>query len=156
MRRAALLLALVLAVTGTAVSCGQDRAEIATEVANEWVQDSTDTVSEVIVELLLVAPALRDILENVPSAKTLLAGIVADQVRDKIAWAYSTPTPQDDVTYRVTATAGLDIEIDPPILSALTYTATLPFHLLIDTDARTVQDTTVDFGSAAVRETTGQ
>ena len=150
MRRAALLLALVLAVTGTAVSCGQDRAEIATEVANEWVQDSTDTVSEVIVELLLVAPALRDILENVPSAKTLLAGIVADQVRDKIAWAYSTPTPQDDVIYRVTATAAVEFEIDLPLVEAWPYAVTLPFHLLIDTNARTVQDWSADFDNAAV------
>ena len=39
MRRAAILLALVLAVTGTAVSCGEDRPGIAAEVANEWVQD---------------------------------------------------------------------------------------------------------------------
>ena len=150
MRRAALLLALVLAVTGTAVSCGQDRAEIATEVANEWVQDSTDTVSEVIVELLLVAPALRDILENVPSAKTLLAGIVADQIRDKIAWAFSTPSPEDDVTYRVTATAAAEFEIDLPLVEAWPYAVTLPFHLLIDTEARTVQDWSADFDNAAV------
>ena len=150
MRRAAILLALVLAVTGTAVSCGEDRPGIATEVANEWVQDSIDPVSEVIVELLLVAPALRDILENVPSAKTLLAGIVADQVRDKIAWAYSTPTPQDDVIYRVTATAAVEFEIDLPLVEAWPYAVTLPFHLLIDTEARTVQDWSADFDNAAV------
>ncbi len=40
---------------------------------------------------------------------------------------------------RVTTTAGLDIEIDPPILAARTYTLTLPFRLLIDTDARAVE-----------------
>ncbi len=150
MRRAAVLLALVLAVTGTAVSCGEDRPGIAAEVANEWVQDSTDTVSQAIVELLLVAPALRDILENVPSAKTLLAGIVADQIRDKVAWTYSTPTPEDDVTYRVTATAAAEFDIDLPLLEAWPYAVTLPFHLLIDTDSRTVQDWSADFDNAAV------
>ena len=150
MRRAAVLLALVLAVTGTAVSCGEDRAAIATEVANEWVQDSIDTVSEVIVELLLVAPALRDILENVPSAKTLLAGIVADQIRDKVAWTFSTPSPHDEVIYRVTATAAVEFEIDLPLVEAWPYAVTLPFHLLIDTDARTVQDWSADFDNAAV------
>ena len=150
MRRAAILLALVLAVTGSAVSCGEDRPGIAAEVANEWVQDSIDTISETIVELLLVAPALRDLLENVPSAKTLLAGIVADQVRDKIAWAYSTPTPQDDVIYRVTATAAVEFEIDLPLVEAWPYAVTLPFHLLIDTNARTVQDWSADFDNAAV------
>ena len=150
MRRAAILLALVLAVTGTAVSCGEDRAEIATEVANEWVRESTDTVSETIVELLLVAPALKDILENVPSAKALLAGIVADQIRDKVAWTYSTPSPQDKVIYRVTATAAAEFEIDLPLVEAWPYAVTLPFHLLIDTDARTVQDWSADFDNAAV------
>ena len=132
------------------MSCGEDRAAIATEVANEWVQDGTDTASEVIVELLLVAPALRDILENVPSAKTLLAGIVADQIRDKIAWTFSTPSPQDDVIYRVTATAAAEFEIDLPLVEAWPYAVTLPFHLLIDTDARTVLDWSADFDNAAV------
>ena len=150
MRRTAVLLALVLAVAVTVVSCGEDRPGIAAEVANEWVQDSIDTISETIVELLLVAPALKDILENVPSAKALLAGIVADQIRDKVAWTYSTPSPQDDVIYRVTATAAVEFEIDLPLVEAWPYAVTLPFHLLIDTNARTVQDWTADFDNAAV------
>ena len=157
MTRVAVLVALVLAVAVVVAvvsfRSGEDRAAIASEVANEWVEENIDAVSDAMVEVLTLAPALGGLLENVPSAKTLLAGAVADQVRDKIDWTFSTPSPQDDVTYRVTATAGLDIEIDPPILSALTYTATLPFHLLIDTvrDARnpTVQDTTIDFAGAA-------
>ena len=62
MKRVAILI-LMLAISGTAVSCGEDRAEIATEVAMEWSQDSIDAVSEVLVELLLVAPALRDTLD---------------------------------------------------------------------------------------------
>ena len=148
MKRVATMMALMLAMTGTAVSCGEDRAEISTEVVTEWVQDSIDTVSEVLVELLMVAPALRDTLDKVPAAETLLAGLVADQLRDKIAWRYSVPTPEEQALYRVTATAA--IEIDLPVVDAWPYAVTLPFHLLIDTDARTVQDWTADFNNAAV------
>ena len=41
--------------------------------------------------------------------------------------------------YRVATTAGFDIEIAPPILAAKTYTVTLTFRLLIDTDAIAVE-----------------
>ena len=150
MKRVAILMVLMLAMTGTAVSCGEDRAEISTEVATEWVQDSIDTVSEVLVELLMAAPALRDTLDKVPAAETLLAGFVADQIGDKIAWRYSMPTPEEQALYRVTATAAIEIEIDLPLVEAWPYAVTLPFHLLIDTDARTVQDWTADFDNAAV------
>jgi len=152
----AVLAALLFAVTFTAVSCGsgEDRAQIATEVANEWVEDNIDNASEAIAEALTLAPILGDFLDAVPAAKALVADAVADQVRDNLDWTFSTPSPQDDVIYRVTATAGLDVEIDPPILAARTYTVSLPFRLLIDTDARTVQQWSADFGSAGVRETT--
>lgn len=103
-----------------------------------------------------MAPILGDFLDAVPAAKALVADAVADQVRDNLDWTFSTPSPQDEVIYRVTATAGLDVEIDPPILAARTYTASLPFHLLINTDAHTVQEWSADFGAAAVRDTTGQ
>ena len=150
MKRVSILMALMLAMTGTAVSCGEDRAEISTDVSTEWVQDSIDTVSEVLVELLMVAPALRDTLDKVPTAETLLAGFVADQIRDNIAWHYSVPTPEQQALYRVTATAAIEIEIDLPFVDAWPYAVTLPFHLLVDTDARTVQDWTADFDNAAV------
>ena len=39
----------------------------------------------------------------------------------------------------MTTTAGLDIEIEPPILAVKTATVTLPFRLLIDTDAIAVE-----------------
>ena len=148
----AALAALILAVTVVGVSCGGglDREEIATEVATEWSQDSIDTVSEVVVELLLVAPALRDTLGKLPTAETLLARLVADQIRDKIAWSYSTPAPDRQALYRVTATAAMEFEIDLPIIGEWPYAVTLPFHLLIDTDGRTVEEWSVDLDNAAV------
>ena len=151
-KRVAVLMALMLAVTVTGVYCvgGPDREEIATEVATEWVQGNVDTVSDVVVELLTVAPALRDTLGRIPSAEALLAGLVADQIQDNIAWSYSTPTLEKRALYRVTATAALEIEIDLPIVGAWPYAVTLPFHLLIDTDAEKVQEWTADFDNAAV------
>ena len=79
----------------------------------------------------MVAPVLRDTLDKVPAAETLLAGFVADQISDKIAWRYSTPTPEEQTLYRVTATAAVEIEIDLPLIGAWPYAVTLPFHLLI-------------------------
>ena len=148
----ALLMALVLAVAVAGISCGaeEDREKISTEVATEWSQDSIDTVSEVVVELLLVAPALRDTLGKLPNTQTLLAGLVADQIRDKIAWSYSTPAPDRQALYRVTATAAMEFEIDLPIIGEWPYAVTLPIHLLIDTDGRTVEEWAVDLDKAAV------
>ena len=149
-KRVAVLMALMLAVTVTGVYCvgGKDREEISTEVATEWVQGNIDTVSEVVVELLIVAPALRDTVGKMPDTEALLAGLVADQIKDNIAWSYSTPTLEKRALYRVTATAAL--EIDLPIVGGWPYAVTLPFHLLIDTDAEKVQEWTADFDNAAV------
>ena len=151
-KRAAVLMALMLAVTVSGVYCGggKDREAISTEVATEWVQGNIGTVSEVVVELLTVAPALRDTVGKMPGAETLLAGLVADQINDNIAWSYSTPAPEGQALYGVTATAALEIEIDLPIVGTWPYAVTLPFHLLIDTDAEKVQEWTADFDNAAV------
>ena len=148
--RIVVILTLMLAISGTAVGCSEDRAEISTTVAMEWSQDSIDTVSEVLVELLMVAPVLRDTLEKMPTAETLLTGFVTDQIRANIAWHYSVPTPGQQALYRVTATATVEIEIDLPLLDALPYAVTLPFHLIVDTDAPAVKDWTADFDNAVV------
>ena len=41
-------------------------------------------------------------------------------------------------------------EIDLPIVGARPYAVTLPFHLLIDTDGRVVEEWAVDLESAVV------
>ena len=143
---------LVLALTVAGVSCGagEDREEISTEVATEWVQDNIEVVSEVVVELLILSPALSDTVGKLPTAETLLGRLVADQIRDKIAWSYSMPTPDRQALYRVTATAAMEFEIDLPIIGEWPYAVTLPFHLLIDTDARTVEEWAVNLDNAVV------
>ncbi len=148
----AVVMALVLAVTFAGVSCGSgpDREAISTEVATEWVEDSIDLVSEIMVELLNVSPALRDTLDKMPNSKALLAGLVADQVGDKIAWSYSAPVQDREELYRVTATAALELEIDLPIIGERPYAVTLPFHLLIDTATRTAEEWAVDLENAVV------
>ena len=148
----AVVTALVLAVAAGGISCGSgpDREEIANAVAEEWVQDSIKVVSDVVVELLILSPALRDTLGRMQESQALLAGLVADQVRDKIAWSYSAPTRDRQALYRVTATAAMELEIDLPIIGEWPYAVTLPIHLLIDTDAEKVQEWTADFDNAAV------
>lgn len=152
MKRIAVLSALVLAVAVAAVSCGggPDREAIAAEVSTEWVDDSIEVVSEVVVELLILSPALGDTIGELPGAESLLAGIVADQIRDKVDWSYSTPALDRESLYRVTATATLEIAIDLPVIKEQPYAVTLPFRLLIDTDARTVEQWAVDLEAATV------
>ncbi len=148
----AVVMALVLAITFAGVSCGggPDREAIAAEVAVEWVQERTDTVSEIVVELLILSPVLPDAVGKLPGAESLLAGHVANQIGDKVSWSYSTPVQDMQALYRVTATAAADLEIDLPIIGEHAYAVTLPFHLLFDTDARTVEEWAVDLDGAAV------
>ena len=152
MSKLAILLVPILALFISAASCGneEDRTEIATAVATNWVQNGTETVSEALVELLTLAPALEDTLGKMPAAETLVAGLVKDQIRRNVAWRYSTPTSEGQALYRVIATAAFEIEIDLPFVGAWSFAVTLPFRLLIDTDARTVQHWTADFDNAAV------
>ena len=147
---AVVALALTVAVAGVSCGGGPDREAISTEVAAEWAQDSIEVVSDVVVELLILSPALRDTLGRMPESQALLARLVADQVRDKIAWSYSAPTRDRQALYRVTATAALEIEIDLPIIGEWPYAVTLPFDLLIDTDGRTVEKWAVDLDNVAV------
>ncbi len=97
-----------------------------------------------------LAPALEDTLNKMPAAETLLVGLVKDQIRDNVAWRYSTPTSDGQALYRVISTAAFEIEIDLPLVGAWSFAVTLPFRLLIDTDARIVQNWTADFDNAAV------
>ena len=143
---------LVLAVAVFGVACGgePDREAIATEVAEEWVKDRMDTVADVVVELLILSTVLPDAVRKLPGAESLLARHVANQIGDKVAWSYSTPTPDRQALYRVTATAALEIEIDIPLIGELAYAVTLPFNLLVDTDARAVEEWGIDLENAAV------
>ena len=150
LKTVAVMIALVLAIAGVSCGSGPDREAISTEVAAEWTQDSIEVVSEVMVELLSVSPALKDTLGRMPNSKGLLAGLVADQVRDKVAWSYSTPVQDTEELYQVTAAAAAELEIDIPIAGTLAYAVTLPIHLLIDTDGRTVEEWAVDLENAVV------
>ena len=143
---------LVLVATVAAVSCGggPDREAIATEVAAAWVEDGTEVVSEVVVELLVLAPVLRDTLGRMPESRSLVAGLVADQLADNIAWSYSTPAQDRQALYGVTANAAMEIEIDVPGIGMRPYAVTLPFLLLIDTDGRVVEEWAVDLEGAVV------
>ena len=102
------------------------------------------------VVLLVLAPVLRDALGRMPESRSLVAGLVADQLADNIACSYSTPAHDGQALYRVTATASTEIEIDVPGIGVRAYAVTLPFHLLIDTDGRVVGEWPIDLEGAAV------
>ena len=143
-------LALVIAVAGTACGGEPDREAIAAEVATEWVEDNTKVVSELVVKLLLLSPTLGDTLGKLPFAESLLARLVSDQMRENVGWSYSTPAQDREALYRVTATAALEVDIDLPIVGERALAVTLPFHLLIETDDRDVEEWAVDLEHAVV------
>ena len=87
---------------------------------------------------------------KLPFAESLLARLVSDQMRDKVGWSYSTPAQDREALYRVTATAALEMDIDLPIVGERALAVTLPFHLLVDTDARAVEEWAVDLERAVV------
>ena len=146
----AVLTALIFTVV--AVACGgePDREAIAAEVATEWVEDNTEVVSELVVKLLFLSPTLGDTLGKLPFAESLLARLVSDQMRENVGWSYSTPAQDREALYRVTATATLEVEIDLPVIGERPYAVTLPFQLLIDTDAKSVEEWAVDLEHAVV------
>lgn len=148
----AVVMTLVLAVAVFGVACGgePDKEAIATEVAEEWVKDRMGTVSKVVAELLLLSPALKDTVGRLPGAESLVAGLVSKRIGDKVTWSYSAPIPESQTLYRVTATTALEMEIDLPLIGERAFAVTLPFNLLIDTDARAVEEWGVDLANAAV------
>ncbi len=145
MARVGMILVTSLLLIGMWAGCGggENKEDIATKVAREWVVSSIDLVSDAVVELVIA---------DRPALTQLVGGVIADQVRDNLSWTYSVPRELGGDRYMVTATAAAGLEIDLPVLGEKAYSASVPFDLEIDTDAEAVLDWSVDFGSARVEE----
>ncbi len=141
MKTATLSLLLAICVW-SAIGCGgPSKEEIALETAQQWVEASIDQVSEAVVEL---------VAGEYPVLAGIAASVVADQVRDDLAWEYSTPRRETGDLYSLTATASGEFEVKVPLLDAQEYSASVPFNLTVDTSTRSVEDWSISLTNARV------
>ena len=92
---------------------------------------------------------------NVPIVSQIAGDVLTDQVRDNVAWSYSTPKRVGDEEYQVAATASVTLSVELPLLGTKVYVASLPFILDVDTKAKTVERWSLDALSATVEEQDG-
>ena len=116
--------------------------DIALEVAREWSSSSIDDISELAMGLLV---------GNAPIVTQIGGNILADKIRDRVAWSFSEARCPLEGQCEVTATANAALDINIPFVFNDTVTVELPFDLDIDTGARRVTDWDPDIGAASVR-----
>ena len=116
--------------------------DIALEVAREWSSSSIDDISELAMGLLV---------GNAPIVTQIGGDMLADKIRDKVAWSYSDARCPSEGQCQVTATANAALDINIPFVFNDTVTVELPFDLDIDTGDRRVTDWDPDIGAASVR-----
>ena len=150
MRFAALsvLFVFVLALPGCA---GADKETEAVEVAEQWVDEGIDDVSDVLVDLVRESPVVAVTFDKIPS---LLADALSEQVKKQLVIHYTSSTRVSEDIYRVTGKAEVHIEVDLPIVGTRNFGAALPFTLDVNLAERTADLWTPLFELANVWETT--
>jgi len=125
-------------------ACGSESQEdISLEVAKEWTDDSIENVSESVVQLVVGEFSI---------VGRLAADVLADQVKERISWSYRGIGSEGDDSYRVVATASLNLNIDIPIIGDKEYSVSLPIDLWVNTADRTVDRWVPNIPSASVTE----
>ena len=127
------------------LGCGDGEAERKTQALNaaqDWTQDSTDTVIEEVLNL---------VTSEIPGA-SLFTGIIASEIADLLSWEYSEPVKTTDAIYEVTATVSTQMSLDLPLVGSKTYEARLPIDLEIDVSDGSVTEWSADTGNSSVGE----
>ena len=143
MTRITVLFLTLVAILGLLAACGDSKADIADEVAREWVDASIDLAANAAAEL---------VIDESPALAQLAGAALAGQIREHLNWSYSTPRKLSEDRYSVIATAEGDLQIDLPLLGDKAYRVSAPFYLDIDTEARTVSNWSIDPLQARVEE----
>lgn len=120
---------LACAAIGVVMACGANQEAVATRVATEWVTDNVDPVSEEFARL---------VIGDYPILAQVAGDVLADRIQDSVTWAYDEPQCESDDRCRLIATASVTIDVSLPLLGDRRYVASLPFSLLVDTDAESV------------------
>ena len=119
-------------------SCAQkDPAVIATEVAEEWVANNVDNMSESITGLV--------VSEN-PLFEKIAAMTIEKEIGQRIDWKYSRPQKIEENRYEVVVTAYTEIAL--PLLG--NYKVSVNYDLIIDTENEQVLDADMDASSFAL------
>ena len=145
MLRPQILVLLTCLVLLSVSGCGDSEAERkaqALNTAQNWAENSTDTVIGEIVAL---------VTSGIPGA-SLLSGIIASEIADLLSWEYSEPVKTTDAIYEVTATVSTQMSLDLPLVGSKTYEARLPIDLEIDVSDGSVTEWSADTENSSVGE----
>ncbi len=131
MHRKLRLTSFVLAcvAVGAVMACEANQEAVATRVATDWVTDNVDPVSEEFARL---------VIGDYPILTQVAGDVLADRIQDSVTWAYGEPECEPDGRCRLIATASVTIDVSVPLLGDRRYAASMPFSLLVDTDAESV------------------
>ena len=122
---------------------GQSQEDIAVEVAEKWTDDSIESVADSVVQVLV---------GEFPIVSRLAGDILADQVKERVSWSYRGIGSEGDDTYRVVATASVNLSLSLPFIGDREYSVSLPIDLWVDTENRSVNRWVPNISSASVRE----
>ena len=120
---------LACVAVGAVMACGVNQEAVATKVASDWVIDNVATVSEEFARLLLgdsQSVAQRDV------------DWYSDWIADSVTWTYEEPECESDDRCQVTVTASFLVDLSRTRIGDRLDVMSLPFSLLMDTDAETV------------------
>ena len=125
------LMSFILAcgAVGAVMACGVNQEAVATRVASDWVIDNVATVSEEVARLFLG--------DSAALAQGTVDGY-ADWVADSVTWTYGEPECESDDRCQVTVTASVLVDLSRTRIGDRLDVFSLPFSLLMDTDAETV------------------
>ena len=122
---------------------GESQEDIALEVAENWTDDSIENVSDSVVQL---------VVGEYPIVSRLAGDILATQIKERVSWTYRGIGSEGDDSYRVVATASVNLSISLPVIEDREYAVSLPIDLWIDTEDRSVDKWVPNISSASVTE----
>ena len=147
------LLILVGLVAVASLGCGEsgesgedyepERKARALEGAREWTIEKSQRVT---------ADLMTAIISDIPNAGPLGLAVVAQLEGVPIAWDYAEPVYEGEYSYKVIATASLQVTLNLPPLPVKTYDISLPFGIWVDVVTSSATYWGADFRTARVVE----
>ena len=151
--RAITLLILVGLVAVSSLGCGEsvesgedyepERKARALDGARKWTVEKSQQVT---------ADLLVAIISDIPDAGPLGLAVVAQLEGVPISWDYAEPVDEGEYSYKVIATASLQVTLDLPPLPVKTYEVSLPFGIWVDVVTSSATYWGADFRTARVVE----
>ena len=112
----------LLAAFSVGCEAKPDPAILAQNLAEEYIDDNVDSISEDIAGL---------IYEQNPLLREIGGELIEDEIHQKVQWIYSPATSIGDETYKLVATGQVDVEVGVSI-AKVTVEVDIPIDLTID------------------------